>query len=408
MKYRQPAYQPECEVIKIDQCMSSHKKIKPAFIDPLADVRGVRYEPPVMFPGHTQSLKIVVTIESDELSHRIETSPNINDKIDAQKIWIRNKLMEADLERKKAALKQKWDQKLITETNDADASTLTSSTSIATSPLQTEVKEEGEELDLFDGEKEDKNEDVITFDVSTYRAQILDMKERKFLKLREPSHYHRTVSRYFRRRLGFNLSFGYGNKKDNAEVTTVLPWLLLGRAETSENLQYLINQGVTHILNVTSEVPNSHPQQFVYMKLPMRDDESADIGSKFNVAADFMKRVEDKKARIFVHCSAGASRAPSMVMAYLVKYRGISLGDSYNYLRALRPSVNPNNHFLFQLAQFELSLTGQCSVYHLKAWSFFEFNAMRADVEAFRKCEGVYSTTQRLYNKERSEDDLLS
>ena len=57
-----------------------------------------------------------------------------------------------------------------------------------------------------------------------------------------------------------------------------------------------------------------------------------------------------------MHCNVGASRAPTMVMAYLIDVRKISLLDAYELLHVLRPMINPNTHFLFQLAQLEVSI----------------------------------------------------
>jgi protein-tyrosine phosphatase len=57
-----------------------------------------------------------------------------------------------------------------------------------------------------------------------------------------------------------------------------------------------------------------------------------------------------------VHCSIGASRAPTAVMAYLVYARGIPLVDAFQYLVVLRPLVIPNQHFLFELAKLEVFL----------------------------------------------------
>ena len=50
----------------------------------------------------------------------------------------------------------------------------------------------------------------------------------------------------------------------------------------------------------------------------------------------------------------GASRAPTMVMAYLIARRQISLLDAYLYIQSLRSIVQPNPHFLYQLAELEV------------------------------------------------------
>jgi dual specificity phosphatase 12 len=59
--------------------------------------------------------------------------------------------------------------------------------------------------------------------------------------------------------------------------------------------------------------------------------------------------------QVLVHCTIGASRAPSAVLSYLVYVKGVPLGDAYNLLMVLRPLVQPNQHFLFELAKFEVS-----------------------------------------------------
>ena len=48
-------------------------------------------------------------------------------------------------------------------------------------------------------------------------------------------------------------------------------------------------------------------------------------------------------------------RAPSAVLAYLLYAKGIPLVDAYCLLLALRPLVMPNQHFLFELAKFEVN-----------------------------------------------------
>lgn len=61
----------------------------------------------------------------------------------------------------------------------------------------------------------------------------------------------------------------------------------------------------------------------------------------------------------------GASRAPTMVMAYLIAKRKISLLDSLRYLQALRSVIQPNAHFLFQLAQLEVRIVTLSPFSHL-------------------------------------------
>ncbi len=133
------------------------------------------------------------------------------------------------------------------------------------------------------------------------------------------------------------------------------------------------------------------------MRVPLKDEETEDAGKRFENATKFIKRCEDKKGKIYVHCTAGASRAPTMVLAYLITYKDVCLADAYNFIKSLRPFININSHFLFQLAQLEISLGTGCSVFNMKEWNSYEFNCIRADGHETRKVEGVYATAMKLY-----------
>lgn len=55
------------------------------------------------------------------------------------------------------------------------------------------------------------------------------------------------------------------------------------------------------------------------------------------------------RSRVLVHCAAGVSRSPSVVMAYLITHRGLAYFDAFACLRAARPWVAPKPGFVTQL-----------------------------------------------------------
>ena len=59
---------------------------------------------------------------------------------------------------------------------------------------------------------------------------------------------------------------------------------------------------------------------------------------------------------MLVHCVAGVSRSPTIVIAYLMRSRGISLREAYDVVRTRRSIVNPNFGFMKQLIAFERTL----------------------------------------------------
>ena len=65
---------------------------------------------------------------------------------------------------------------------------------------------------------------------------------------------------------------------------------------------------------------------------------------------------ESQNNKILVHCRAGASRSASLVIAFLMKKKKLSLIESYQFVLNKRPIIEPNMGFVIQLKQLEKDL----------------------------------------------------
>ena len=61
-------------------------------------------------------------------------------------------------------------------------------------------------------------------------------------------------------------------------------------------------------------------------------------------------------------CALGMSRSATIVIAYLMKSRGMSLKDSLALVKSRRPIVRPNDKFMKQLREYEIWLQSQQSL----------------------------------------------
>lgn len=268
------------------------------------------------------------------------------------------------------------------------------------------LEEEVKAIDALD--QKEMHDELLGNTKVDYEEQLMQIKERKLTISRSTSEFHKYFPKKTRRWMAFKLWMGWGtNYGKRKETTEILPWLLIGTRETAMNLQELLRLNVTHILNMSGDLPNTFPQHFVYQKINVRDSAEEDIGKHFQTIVKFIKRVEDCKGRIYVHCTAGASRAPTAVLAFLIYHRDVTLVDAYKYVQALRPVVKPNTHFLFQLAMLEVQLSQECSVYFHPDWRFFEFNTFRAEGVPMRSTRGLFKTTTRLLAPAQVAIDLL-
>ena len=82
-----------------------------------------------------------------------------------------------------------------------------------------------------------------------------------------------------------------------------------------------------------------------------------------NDRSSFLERaLQRKENNILVHCSAGISRSPTLVLAYMMKKYRMTLEEAFDKMRQLRQIVDPNVSFIFQLRDWERSLQAPVDV----------------------------------------------
>ena len=66
-----------------------------------------------------------------------------------------------------------------------------------------------------------------------------------------------------------------------------------------------------------------------------------------------LSQAEVGQSNVLVHCRWGKSRSPALVLAYLLKYRGMTLNDALAYVQSKREISQPNSGFMRQLKAYE-------------------------------------------------------
>eukprot|EP01106_Pelomyxa_sp_JSP_P013444 TRINITY_DN4019_c0_g2_i1.p1 TRINITY_DN4019_c0_g2~~TRINITY_DN4019_c0_g2_i1.p1 ORF type:complete len:157 (+),score=46.47 TRINITY_DN4019_c0_g2_i1:70-540(+) len=132
--------------------------------------------------------------------------------------------------------------------------------------------------------------------------------------------------------------------------------LLLGGASAASDVKMLEAQGVTHVLTVMRGglfPPYRWPH--AYLLVEVLDWDSEDLKSHF---AECNKFIDEGRAagKVLVHCGAGISRSPTVVIAYLMWKLNLSFNDAYAKVLAARPYIEPNSGFVQQLKLYESEL----------------------------------------------------
>ena len=141
----------------------------------------------------------------------------------------------------------------------------------------------------------------------------------------------------------------------DSRMNQIIPRLYLSDDIAARNKKLLDEKKITHILNLTTNIPNKFEPDITYKKLAIFDFESQNIGQYFNESFDFIDNaLRDECNSVLVHCNAGISRSSSFVIAYLMQKRIFtSYKSALAHVKKCRPIVWPNRGFERQLINLE-------------------------------------------------------
>lgn len=137
------------------------------------------------------------------------------------------------------------------------------------------------------------------------------------------------------------------------EPSHVLDYLLLGTEWNACNLEELLDNGVTHILNTTHDIDCFFKDQFKYHRVNVEDTPEANLLQHWQTTYDFIKDCKNRNGKILVHCQRGISRSASTTIAYLMKEYNSSLEEALRLTTSQRSCVKPNSGFHKQLHTYE-------------------------------------------------------
>ncbi|KAK3522556.1 hypothetical protein QTP86_023291 [Hemibagrus guttatus] len=145
---------------------------------------------------------------------------------------------------------------------------------------------------------------------------------------------------------------------ENAELTTILPFLYLGNECDAQDLDQMQRLNIGYILNVTTHLPLYLYDlgMFKYKRLPATDSNKQNLRQYFEEAFEFIEEAHQAGQGLLIHCQAGVSRSATIVIAYLMKHTWMTMTDAYKFVKMRRPIISPNLNFMGQLLEFEEDL----------------------------------------------------
>nr|CAD1829830.1 unnamed protein product [Ananas comosus var. bracteatus] len=142
--------------------------------------------------------------------------------------------------------------------------------------------------------------------------------------------------------------------------------LYIGGALAARSMYTLQHLGITHILclcsNEIGQADSQYPYLFDYRNFSIRDTDDEDISDLFQETSDFIDYVEYLGGKVLVHCFEGRSRSATVVLAYLILRKNLTLLEAWNMLRKVHRRAQPNDGFAKILLDLEERLHGKISM----------------------------------------------
>ena len=142
----------------------------------------------------------------------------------------------------------------------------------------------------------------------------------------------------------------FAENKKNRGLFQVTPALFMSGYDSACNEVRLKQMGISHVVNLTAHhCANSHIAGVEYSDFRLSDHPEFDLTPQLqNILNIIATKIHEGK-RVLVHCKMGISRAPSVVMAFLIKSLGMSYQNALDHILRINSRVCPNLGYLIQL-----------------------------------------------------------
>lgn len=139
--------------------------------------------------------------------------------------------------------------------------------------------------------------------------------------------------------------------------------------QNEDDIQVISRAGISAVLNVQTDTDMIHRQinwphnlkayekyNIEIVRYPIRDFDQQDLINKLKDCSEELKRLLDNQKTVYVHCTAGMSRAAATVIAYLVFNESMSLEEAYDFVKSYRHIICPNIGAIAQVIKKETNI----------------------------------------------------
>lgn len=142
------------------------------------------------------------------------------------------------------------------------------------------------------------------------------------------------------------------DEKPDIHIACIIHGLFLSSQDPTVNIEILKKYNIKHILSVGINL-NLKFNSIKYYQCELLDLPESDILLPVKKCINIIH--QNRHENILVHCNAGVSRSPTIVISYLMALENLSYDEAYEKVKSKRECIKPNNGFVQQLRKLNVS-----------------------------------------------------
>lgn len=132
--------------------------------------------------------------------------------------------------------------------------------------------------------------------------------------------------------------------RGGGQLTEVAPRLFVGNWQAAADADVISKHSIQSIISCAGK-PGCIPG-VIYHRMTCRDEmEDESLAAILVPCAETIDSCVRSGESVLVHCRAGHHRSPAVIVAYLVRYRALSLAEALDHVALLRPAARPERRF---------------------------------------------------------------
>lgn len=187
-----------------------------------------------------------------------------------------------------------------------------------------------------------------------------------------------------------------------SECNHIYDNIFLSGYTNANDFDFLLKNNFTHIINCAKSSKSftcKNFENFEYLSFNIDDDPGFPIYESLKIFIEYVEKINflNPNRKILVHCFEGISRAPSLLAGYMMWKLNISKEAALKMIKDLRPCVEINFGFLYQLENWSKyceeknKLLSKKTAFRIqkyvkaKSWKISQYNILPGKIRIIEK-----------------------